>query len=101
MNLQYRKKPVVIEAIQMTSERRRDNRDWPEWLYRAWNMKPSEVGSVFCNHHYGLPGDYPVYVSTLEGVMSVAVDDYIILGVAGELYPCKPDIFEMTYEAVE
>jgi hypothetical protein len=97
MNLQYRKKPVVVEAFQMTPEQRKDKWGWPEWLHQAWNKQPSEVGSVFWTG-MGLPGDNTIFVNTVEGVMSVAVDDYIIRGVAGELYACKPEIFEQTYE---
>jgi hypothetical protein len=97
----FRKKPVVIEAFQMTEERRRDNSEWPEWLNRAWNKDWGTVGSVSCQ-------DYPhsdctdhLQIRTLEGVMRVEWYDWIIQGVKGELYPCKPDIFEATYESVE
>jgi hypothetical protein len=41
-----------------------------------------------------------LYIKTLEGVHHVSVGDYVIQGVKGELYPCKPDIFEMTYEVI-
>jgi hypothetical protein len=97
----YRKKPVVIEAFQMTFERRQDNSQWPEWLNRAWNMEPHEVGSLS-------PEDYPrssgmdrLVIHTLEGRMMVGWGDYIIKGVADELYPCREDIFQNTYEKVE
>jgi hypothetical protein len=97
----FRKKPVVIEAFQMTRERREDNREWPEWLNRAWNMELSEPGAV-------CPEDWPesngkdrLLICTLEGKMLVEWGDWIIRGVKGELYPCKPDIFEATYESVE
>lgn len=45
--------------------------------------------------------DEEVYIETLEGVMKAEKGDWIIKGVKGELYPCKPDVFEMTYEKVE
>lgn len=45
--------------------------------------------------------DVEVSIPTLEGVMLANVDDYIITGIAGEKYPCKPDIFEKTYEKVD
>lgn len=45
--------------------------------------------------------DEEVYIETLEGVMKADKGDWIIKGVKGELYPCKPDVFEMTYEKVE
>lgn len=92
--MEYRKKPVVIEAFQMTKERRWDNSEWPNWLHAAWNMEPSE-GSLWCEKD----GDpEPLFIGTLEGVHRVSWDDFIIRGVKGELYPCKPDIFWETYE---
>lgn len=93
---QYRKKPVVIEAFQMTRERRADNSEWPDWLHEAW-----QSGVVF-------PADWPksdgtdeLRINTMEGRHNVSWGDYIIRGVKGELYPCKPDIFAATYEPVE
>ncbi len=96
--MKYRKKPVVVEAFQMTLDRRTDNSEWPEWLHAAWNADSSEPGSVHCS----VPGSELclLNVVTLEGVMRVEFNDYIIQGVQGELYPCKPDIFEATYEVV-
>lgn len=96
----YRKKPVVIEAFQMTKERRQDNRDWPHWLHQAWNLKSTEVGSVSCENYPQSDGADRLAIRTLEGVMTVEWNDYIIQGVKGELYACKPDIFAATYEAV-
>jgi len=90
----YRKKPVTIEAFQMTEERRNSNADWPEWLNEAWNKPFEEVGSLFL-----LGG--AMIISTLEGNVVASPNDWIIKGVKGELYPCRPDIFEMTYEKVE
>jgi hypothetical protein len=97
----FRKKPVVIEAFQMTKERRWDNSEWPEWLNAAWQMEPGEVGAVWpkpdCLEDILL--EDILLISTLEGGLDVSWDDWIIQGVKGELYPCKPDIFEATYEA--
>lgn len=96
MGLRYRKKPVVIEAFQMTRERREDNSEWPEWLHRAWNMDRDEVGALQI-----LDSDCGrLEIVTLEGAHVVSWDDWIIQGVEGELYPCKPGIFAATYEAV-
>ena len=89
--MKFRKKPVVIEAFQMTAARREDNVDWPEWLNRAWNTPFEEIGSFF-------PLASALVIHTMEGSHIVSVDDWIIQGVKGELYSCKPDIFEMTYE---
>jgi hypothetical protein len=74
--MKYRKKPVVIEATQ--------------WFKRGDHPK------VFI----APLSDRPC-IETLEGPMFVAVGDFIITGVKGEHYPCKPDIFELTYEAAE
>jgi hypothetical protein len=93
--MKYRKKPVIIEAFQMTAARKESNIDWPEWLHRAWNKSNNEEGALFGIATEGM------HIRTLEGVHIVSDSDYIIQGVKGELYPCKPDIFEMTYEKVE
>lgn len=97
---QFRKKPIVIEAFQMTRERRSDNRDWPEWLNAAWNEAWPTVGAVSCQEYPNSDGTDPLVISTLEGLMTVSWDDWIIRGVKGELYACKPDIFSATYDAV-
>lgn len=77
----YRKKPVVIEAWQNT-----DDSEFPEWVDDA------DVGRE--------PGGV-ILIDTLEGVMRAQPGDWIIRGVKGEIYPCKPDIFAATYEHVE
>ncbi len=78
---QYRKKPVTIEAIEVTT----DNAD-----------KLIE----FCEGNLKSHPLVGVVIETLEGKMTVSVGDFIIKGVKGEFYPCKPDIFYMTYEYV-
>lgn len=81
----YRKKPVVIEAWQIGSDE-----TWPNWLEEA-----------ICNGSVLMPLNEDWWVvKTLEGDHIASLDDYIIQGVKGELYPCKPDIFEQTYEIV-
>lgn len=78
--MKYRKKPVVIEAVQWTG----NNRDE---LVRF-------MGVV------GFTGGNPT-ISTMEGELTASVGDWIIKGVKGEFYPCKPDIFAATYDPVE
>ena len=90
----YRKRPVVIEAFQMTKERR-DQRGWPTWLNEAWMLKKHLMGALYMS---GPDGAFSI--KTLEGAQLVSWDDYIIQGVEGELYPCKPRIFNRTYEKV-
>lgn len=77
----YRKKPVEIEALKLTHE---TYYDCVEFLYgHIYSMEP-----------------HSITISTLEGNMKASMGDYIIKGVQGEFYPCKPDIFEQTYESV-
>ncbi len=95
MNHRYRKLPVVIEAFHLTRETRINNRDWPEWLNKAWNLDRDAVGAVFPTSPGSAEGT--ISIQTLEGLHLVSFDDWIIQGVQGELYPCKPDIFATTY----
>ena len=77
----YRKKPVVIEAIQYSKERVGDLQDFVP------------IDMLYYN-----PEDNEYYIETLEGNMRITEGDYIIKGVNNEYYPCKPDIFEKSYE---
>jgi hypothetical protein len=96
MATKFRKKPVVIEAFQMTKERRNDNSEWPQWLSEAWNKHPLSEGALFIDE--ADPHRQSLRIMTLEGPHSVTWGDWIIRGVKGEIYPCKPDIFAATYE---
>ena len=97
----YRKKPVVIEAFQMTRERRQDNSEWPQWLHEAWEKDNDQIGSLHPVNYPYSDGTDRLEITTLEGNQLVNWDDYIIKGVQDEIYPCKPEIFEKTYEKVE
>lgn len=83
----FRKKPVVIEAYEFHNRVGEDTR--PQWLLDA-----VRAGTVWFQ---GGRNPY-LTIKTLEGEMRADIGDWIIRGVKGELYPCKPDIFEMTYE---
>ncbi len=96
--MKYRKKPVAIEAFQMTEARRFDNIDWPSWLNQAWNKPDFSEGALKIDADD--PERKKLVIGTLEGVLRVNWNDYIIQGVKGEIYACKPDIFEATYELV-
>lgn len=96
--MKFRKKPVVIEAFQMTEERRINNTNWPEWMHRAWSFERGLPGSLYPTDEGTCDGT--LSIGTLEGQHLVSWGDWIIKGVKGELYPCKPDIFEQTYEPV-
>ena len=77
--MKYRKIPVVIEAVQ--------------WV----GTNELEI-KEFANDHAVVDPYGTLYILTLEGVMYASTGDYIVKGVDGEFYPCKPDIFEKTYE---
>ena len=87
--MKYRKKPVVIEAFQWTDGPEQE--DGPEWIIEAVRN-----GSAWFENE-GTP-EVKFMIRTLEGVNEASVGDYIIRGIAGEIYPCKPDIFLATYE---
>lgn len=81
--MKFRKRPVEIEAVQvMLTE------PWPEgvipWSKAGYQPRDMSIG----------------FIQTLEGKMSVKMGDWIITGIKGEKYPCKPDIFELTYEKI-
>ena len=83
----YRKKPVVIDACQFDGNIRSID-----------NFPISEVGKFKVGSENG---QYYLIIPTLEGDMKALPGDWIIKGVKGEYYPCKPDVFEQTYELVE
>jgi hypothetical protein len=82
----YRKKPVEIEAIQFIAQ---NIQEVYEMLGNNLKVAPSADGEVL--HHF---------IRTLEGDMELSWNDYVIKGVKGEFYPCKPDIFELTYDKI-
>ena len=79
--MKFRKKPIVIEAMQ--------------WL----NNGPAIIAWI--GHHQAFFKPPVIVIRTLEGDTEASPGDWIIKGVKGEFYPCKPDIFEATYEEVE
>ena len=87
--MKFRKKPVVIEAIQLTDQNGYEIIRW------AHNGLPPEANSIFVRSFTVLS------IRTLEGEMFAYPGDWIIKGVKGEFYPCKPDIFDATYEKVK
>lgn len=93
--MKYRKKPVVIEAVQYHMREYADNPlvfdEVPVWLKEAIENKT--IKPDFRSEDY-----WYLVIKTLEGNMDVTPGDWIIRGVKGELYPCKPDIFKATYE---
>lgn len=82
----YRKKPVIIEAFKWTGDVYQT--DDPVWIVDL--IKQGKITISFPH----------MFIETLEGVMKADAGDWIIKGIKGEVYPCKPDIFESTYEQV-
>jgi hypothetical protein len=89
---EYRKKPIIINAIQNTGEWK-PIMNWLDNLAGGYAEIPFETHPVITRNEDG-----SLAIETLEGVMRCDIGDWVICGVKGELYPCKPDIFEMTYE---
>ncbi|MFO0919665.1 MAG: hypothetical protein U0872_15310 [Planctomycetaceae bacterium] len=85
----FRKKPVVIEAVQWNPSAQPT--DYPLWFYENVLRTPDVFGEK----------SGTIMIRTLEGDMTAQPGDWIIRGVQGECYPCKPDIFEATYEPVD
>lgn len=85
----FRKKPVIIEARKFETNNEADDKNMNEIV--GWIVNNGGI-----SRHDGTS----IYINTLEGEMRAEVRDYIIQGVNGEFYPCKPDIFDKTYEAV-
>jgi hypothetical protein len=81
--VKYRKRPVVVEAIQWTGK----------------NL--SEIETLGGTRKITVDPKNKLLIKTMEGVMTANIKDWIIKGVKGELYPCKPDIFKSTYELVD
>jgi len=91
--MKYRKKPIVIDAIQWDGNNLKEVIDLiglhesaKKWTWKEYEKKVAEQG---------------LKIFTLEGTMMASIGDYIIKGINGEFYPCKPDIFEASYEEVK
>ena len=80
--MKFRKKPVIIEAI----------------LWDGSQEAVEQLAELTNQVGFGAPEDGGIIISTLEGKMRASLGDWIIQGVNGEFYPCKPDIFAATYE---
>lgn len=91
--MKYRKKPIVIDAFQLNSR----GLVGEDWFWDAvtrndiitYNFGKFHLENAYCE------------IKTLEGIMRANTGDYIIRGINGEIYPCKSDIFEKTYELAE
>lgn len=84
--MKFRKKPVIIDAVQWTGENGKEIHEFCPVARRA--------------NAIAHPSKTLLFIETLEGTMQAKPNDWIIKGVAGEFYSCKPDIFEKTYERI-
>jgi hypothetical protein len=91
--MKYRKKPVVIEAFQLNSRGLVEE----DWFWDA--VSRGEITTYNFGKWY--PEDAYCEIKTLEGIMTAKTGDYIIRGVAGEIYPCDKEIFKATYDPIE
>ena len=93
----FRKKPVVIEAVQWTGENLREIITFTDGRP---NTRTQHAGMMWAQYE-ALVAEKGLIIFTLEGQHIATPGDWIIKGVKGEFYPCKPDIFAATYEAAE
>ncbi len=94
--MKYQTKPVIKEAFEL----QRSYKNWPEWAIEALGdhrIITHNMGAFYENS----PAEFYAEIKTLEGIHRADPGDYIIQGLKGELYLCKPDIFEMSHEPVE
>ena len=88
--MKYRKRPVVVEAWEFTRDSLKAADSWVRRYQNDIKLVSQYGGEVLY-----------IEIKTLEGTMRAELGDYIIKGVQGEFYPCKPDNFEATYELAE
>lgn len=91
----YRKIPVEIEAFRLGYEKA------PDWFKENKNIELKREKIIDDCNFKEVNGITEIYINTLEGKMKANDGDYIIKGIAGEIYPCKPEIFEKIYEKVD
>ncbi|TDP29884.1 hypothetical protein [Nocardia ignorata] len=95
---QYRKKPVVITAMEW------DGTAEGATAVIQWILDNGGLANYHCSHDMGCPGTakgHAIAIRTLEGWIQASPGDWVIRGIAREFYPCRRDIFAVTYEAVD
>lgn len=93
MSKKYQKKPIVVEAVQWTGYNLEEVKEFAKYV--VYEIYVAGWGAGVCKPFT------EITLQTLEGVMTVRQGDYIIKGINGEFYPCKPDIFEKTYDEIK
>lgn len=101
--MKYRKKPVVIEAVQWAGNNEEEIKRFAPVAAVFKYIVSNDKSTSLCMEkpQSGYIEAVTLEINTLEGVMQASLGDHIIRGVNGEYYPCKPDIFEKTYEKAE
>lgn len=97
----FTKISFIVEAFQMTEARRASNSEWPKWMNEAWQKDGEELGSLRCVDFPNSDGTDKIEIRNADGVTLVEWGDWIIQGARGEIYACKPDVFEFYYQPFE
>jgi len=92
--MKYRKKPIVIDAIQWNGKNIVEIADFAKDSIKFNEIRQGDAENK-------IPAQYDLSIKTLEGIMQASIGDYIIKGINGEFYACKPEIFEKTYEKAD
>lgn len=100
--MKYRKKPLIIEATQWfkNGDHPEDGPAEREGKIVRYFRTPYIIGEMACNKCHDIMHNHG-YIDTLEITNQVCPGDFIITGIQGEYYPCKPDIFKASYELIE
>lgn len=98
MYAKYVKRPIVIEAVKWTGKNLQELTEFIEGKAVLLNV---DIARDKWYEYSLYIEQYGLYIETLEGKMKASIGDYIIKGVNGEFYPCKPDIFHLTYDTWE
>jgi len=84
---QYKKKPIIIQAEEMTEKNLKNNKNWPAWLKEAWKKPPEDIGAFY------ICEDDSYEVVTKFGAVEVPIGVMMVRGRDGELYPCEKKLF--------
>jgi hypothetical protein len=95
----YRKKPIEVEVQRWTGQNHIQMYNFLESQSANYDKDIKDQGANFYIDHFKVSGG--LVIKTLEGEHKASIGDYIIKGIKGEFYPCKPEIFEQTYEEVQ
>lgn len=99
--MKYRKRPIEVEAFQMTEERRRDNSEWPGWLNEAWHKAPVAIWAVTPVNFPASDGTDQVLVNGPEEATIVGWGDFIVLEEDGSISVMHEDVFNATFEPID